>query len=100
MDVSTMGPLMIVWNYAFLIFSYFCVYAVIKHWSKNFRYGALFIYLVTAGLYSFLLIDELITPSEDANIGLGGSILLMGLVSIAGIIYALITYLVIRYQSR
>lgn len=90
----------IILRYALLAFSFFCIYAVTKQGSKGERYTALVIYLVTFGLYTFLIIAEVITPSEDANIGLGFSILLMEFVSIAGIILAGIIYLVRKIKSR
>ena len=91
---------MIIWNYLFLAFSFLCIYAVTRQGSKSWRYAALVIYIITAGLYTFLLIGEVTTPSEDANIGLGGSILLMEVVSIAGILFAVITYLLKKINSR
>ena len=90
----------IILRYALLAVSFFCVYAVTRQGSKSERYAVLLIYLATFGYYTFLIIAEMITPSEDANIGLGFSILLMGFVSIAGIILAGIIYLVRRIKSR
>ena len=95
-----MNYTMIVWDYVILVFSFFCVYAAIKQGSRIWLYMALLIYIVTVGLYSFLMIGEVITPSEDANIGLGGAMLLMDLVSFAGIIFAVITYLVRKRKAR
>ena len=91
---------MIIFNYVIWAISFIFVYVVTKQSSKSLRYISLFIYLATVGLYTFLVIAEVINPSEDANIGLGGAILLMEFVSIAGIIIAAIIYLVRRLKQH
>lgn len=95
-----MNYTMVVWDYVFLAFSFFCIYFVTKQGSKVGRYVALLIYLATVGLYTFLVIAEVIYPSEDANIGLGFSMLFMDIVSIGGIIFAIILYLARKIAAR
>ncbi|WP_455675228.1 hypothetical protein [Pradoshia sp.] len=87
-------------NYVLLLVSFFCFYAVTRQVSRILRNTAFFIYLASGGLFTFFVINEIINPSEDANIGMGGSILLVEFVSIVGIIVAVITLLVRMIKIR
>ena len=89
-----------VWDYIFILFSFFCVYIVTRKDSKVWLYVGFIIYLPTVALFTFFIINEIITPSLDANIGFGGSIMLMNIVSIGGIIIAGIVYLEKRIRLR
>ncbi|MBD3107470.1 hypothetical protein IEO70_03755 [Bacillus sp. AGMB 02131] len=95
-----MSYTLMVWNYIFLAFSFICVFAATRKSSKITRNWVLVIYIATVSLYTYLVIGEIITPSLDANIGLGGAILLMRLVSSVGIIFAVIYLLSTIRKSR
>lgn len=95
-----MSYTLMVWNYIFLAFSLICVLAATRKGSKIARNWVLVIYIATVSLYTYLVIGKIITPSLDANIGLGGAILLMRLVSTVGIIVAVITFVQRIRKSR
>ena len=96
LEMTTMNYAYAIFLYVLLLVSFFCAYAAVKKGHKAWRYVIFLIYLATGILFTLMLIGEIRTPSEDANIGLGFSIMLTEIVGIAGIIVAGITYLLRR----
>ena len=76
--------------YLLFIASFLSVVKVIKKGPRIGLYAVILTYLAIGGWASFLLISEALNPSIDANIGLGISLLLMLMMSIAGFIPAII----------
>ena len=76
--------------YLLFLASFLSVVKVIKKGPRIGLYAVILTYVATGGWASFLLISEALNPSIDANIGLGLSLLLMLLMSIAGFIPAII----------
>jgi|GEM_PF-5987843 len=76
--------------YLLFLASFLSVVKVIKKGPRIGLYAVILTYVATGGWASFLLISEALNPSIDANIGLGLSLFLMLLMSIAGFIPAII----------
>lgn len=92
--------LIVVSLYVLFFISLISLFSTITKESKPVRYLVTVIYSATGLLFTFLVVAEIVSPSEDANIGLGLSIWLTGLISIVGIIVALFHYLSTKATNR
>lgn len=77
--------------YLLFLVSFAALYAAIGKGQKFSRIVILIVYLAAGTYGTVLVVGEILTPSIDANIGLGLSMLLMMFVGVSGMIVAVVT---------
>ena len=94
-----MFTLEVVLLYLLWLISFYAMGASVRNSGKVGRWLVIFLYLAVAAPFTYLLIAEIVSPSEDANIGLGLAYYLMQYVSIGGLIVVVLAAM-LRYVSR